>query len=80
MPKPTDAKFCTATVDEDGELTVEYRHRKGGKIGRLAYDENVGGWTDDQIKKLIRILTDYVGEIEIDSMYIPEDLDEKFAL
>lgn len=72
---PKDPPFCDATVDEDGNLSIEYRHEPGGTIGRDAHDEDVGDWTDDQIKALIRKMTDLDPAIEIhlDNMAIPSD-------
>ncbi len=69
--------FCRGTVDEHGELSIQYRHEAGGVIGRQGHDENVGHWPDADIKDLIRRLTDFDTpgvEIELENMYVDDEL------
>lgn len=72
-------EYVRVIVDEDGDARFEYKLKGSTNAGSQGHDENVGEWSDADIKKLVRGMLDITAddpvEIEIDNTYIPEDED-----
>jgi len=61
-------EWIKAYID-NGELRMEYKLRGSTVVGRMSHDEDVGDFSDAEIKNLVRGLIDASENDEVEIVY-----------
>ena len=65
LEEPEEFLYCRAIVDGEGGVRWEYC-LAGNNPGRMAHDEDVSGWTDEEIVALtVAMLAADPGRVEV---------------